>query len=119
MAKVFIVEDSKIQALLLEKILVKEGHKVRTFKNGNRLIEVLEEEIPNLIISDIEMPVLSGFELIESLRQKSYRKIPFFFVSSRGDDDTIQKARTLGADFFLTKPFSTEKLLTTARRILN
>lgn len=119
MTKVFIAEDSEIQAILLGKILVQEGYKVRIFNNGNDLIDGLEKEIPNLIISDLEMPELSGFELLESLKQTSYQDIPFFFVSSHFDDRTIEKALTMGADFFLKKPLDIDKLVSTTHRFLN
>ncbi len=119
MAKVFIVEDSKIQAFLLEKILLREGYNVRVFYDGNNLMEILEEEIPSLIISDIEMPGIGGFELLQNLREKSYRKIPFFFISSHDDNSTIKRAQLLGADSFLKKPFKVDELLETTRRFLN
>lgn len=119
MIKVFIAEDSEIQAMLIGKILIREGYKVRIFNNGIDLIDELEKEIPNLIISDLEMPELSGFELLDSLKQTSFQDIPFFFVSSHCDDTTIEKALTMGADFFLKKPLDVDKLVNTTHRFLN
>jgi two-component system nitrogen regulation response regulator GlnG len=119
MGKVFIVEDSKMQAFLLEKVLLREGYSVRVFYNGNDLIEILEEEMPSLIISDIEMPDIGGFELLENLREKSNREIPFLFISSHYDMPTIKKGRLLGADSLIKKPFNVEERLKTKRRFLN
>lgn len=114
MANVFIIDDSKIQTLLLEKVLTREGYKVQTFSDGREVLNTIEgeDELPGLIISDIEMPEMDGFTLFERLRQKiSEWKIPFFFISSHGDHDTLEKVEQTGADLFFQKPIQNEMLL--------
>ena len=112
MANVFIIDDSKIQTLLLEKVLTREGYNVQTFSDGYEMLNTIESEVPGLIISDIEMPTMDGFTLFEKLRQKiSDWKIPFFFISSHGDHATLEKVEETGADLFFQKPIKSDMLL--------
>ncbi|PAU95661.1 hypothetical protein CK503_00945 [Aliifodinibius salipaludis] len=110
--KIFIVDDSPIQLVLLEKVLLKEGFSVEAFSKGADLIKALSVDTPYLIISDIHMPELNGFELIEKVRGFSKgENIPCFLVSSKADDAIRKQARTIGVDRFIKKPFEYQSLL--------
>jgi CheY-like chemotaxis protein len=109
--RIFIVDDSKIQLILLEKILKNEGFATEAFTQGWELVEAVKERPPNLIISDIDMPSLDGFELMGEVKKQFTNKIPFFFVSSMQNRQVEKRAQQLGASTLLKKPFSTHSLM--------
>jgi CheY-like chemotaxis protein len=111
-AKIFIVDDSSIQLILLEKVLLREGFAVEAYSSGLDLIEGISLDKPDLIISDIHMPELNGFELIEEIRRlPKGEKIPCFLISSKADTVIRQKVDAIGADGFIKKPFEFESLM--------
>lgn len=119
MSRVFIVDDSKIQLLILDKVLTREGYEVHTFTNGFEMMSEVEKQKPELIISDVEMPAINGFELMKKLHQQlSDHPIPFFFISSHDDDKTIRKAKNNGAKLFLKKPLNTRFFIQAIQRYL-
>lgn len=110
--KIFIVDDSPIQLILLEKVLLSEGYVVKAFDNGHDLIECVSKEKPDLIISDIQMPELNGFELVEELRNMPEGKdIPCFLISSKADHVIRERVDTVGANGFIKKPFEYRALM--------
>jgi len=117
---VYIIDDSQIQVIILEKILLEEGFPVQAFVNGPDLIQELDNEnSPILIISDVDMPGMNGFELIEAVKQKSCcRDIPFFFISSNGNTEIVEKARKMGAKNFIEKPFKSKSLIEMVREAI-
>lgn len=119
MALVFVVDDSPLQVLTLEKMLSEEGYQVCTFSDGYDLMHQLQSQKPELIISDIEMPGIDGFELLKMIRDRSdVQNIPFFLISSRVDDITVQKASREGADMFIGKPLNHTDFSQTIRKHL-
>lgn len=117
--KIFIVDDSSTQLILLEKVLQKEGFSVEAFSKGSDLIKALSVNTPNLIISDIHMPELNGFELIKKVINLSKgENIPCFLVSSKADDTIRQQARSIGVDEFIKKPFEYRALIKTIEDLL-
>lgn len=118
--KIFIVDDSPIQLILLEKVLQSEGFNVEAFNNGTDLIQGIFIEKPDLIISDIHMPELNGFELINEVRSiPEGDKIPCFLISSKGDTVIRKKVDAIGADGFIKKPLEFESLMVIIRDLLN
>lgn len=117
--QIFIIDDSHIQLILLEKVLRKEGFSVKSFSNGYNMLESLKNNLPNLIISDIDMPVINGFELIEEVKSEVGRtQIPFFLISSNGEMAIQKRARETGADMFLQKPFKYQVLIDVVKEML-
>ncbi|WP_440998706.1 response regulator [Fodinibius sp. SL11] len=118
-AKIFIVDDSPIQLVLLEKVLLNEGFNVKSFSNGKKMVQAIIPERPDLIISDIHMPELNGFELIEEVRSFSEgQNIPCFLVSSKADAVIRQKVDAIGADGFIKKPFEYQSLMSVVKSLL-
>lgn len=110
--QIFIIDDSPIQLILLEKVLKRADYSVNVFKNGYNLIDSLEDETPDLVISDVDMPILNGFELIEEVKnQFGSIDFPFFFVSSSWNKKIEKKAEELGATLLIEKPFKMEVLI--------
>lgn len=118
--RVYVVDDSEIQLLFLEKVLNKAGYKVCTFSDGLALASQCLKEPPQLIISDIDMPKINGFDLFHALnRENEMPKVPFFFISSNVDHATQNKVQAIGASGFFAKPISRRHLLQTLKTTLN
>jgi signal transduction histidine kinase len=88
------------------------GYQVIAVENGHRALEVMQSRPPDLVISDISMPIMDGYALFEAVRSNpEWVPIPFIFLTARGQLSDIRRGRSLGADGYLTKPFDPEELL--------
>jgi len=118
--QIFIVDDSKVQLVMLEKVLQNEGFTVHSFSDGFSLIKALEKISPSLIISDIDMPAMNGFELFDEVcEQYGELSIPFFFMSSNASIVSRERLSDSGVDYFLKKPFKIPVLIDVIRDLLN
>lgn len=116
---IYIADDSPIQLVLLEKVLLREGFAVKAYSNGPDLIEGISLDRPDLIISDIHMPELNGFELIEEVRRfPEGENIPCFLVSSKADTIIREKVDAVGADGFIEKPLEFQALMDEIKSLL-
>lgn len=113
----FIVEDEENLKTTLEYNFTKEGYKVTTFSNGLLALDSIRKSEPDLIISDIMMPMLDGIELCKEIR-KFNQKIPFIFLTSRDDEFDRILGLEIGADDYLCKPFSLRELTTRVKVLL-
>lgn len=105
-ATIQIVEDSRIQAKILSNKLVEAGYDVRIAENGQVGLQMIREQHPTLVISDIEMPQMTGYELCRAVKQHpELRKIPFILLSTLADAQDIIKGLHCGADNYVTKPY--------------
>tara|TARA_R110002096_G_scaffold153285_1_gene316970 strand:+ start:4430 stop:4831 length:402 start_codon:yes stop_codon:yes gene_type:complete len=109
---VFIVEDNEAYRILLGRILEKRGFMIMMFENGRKAVEMLEYCKPSLIISDIQMPCMDGFELYVMIK-KRYPKfdIPFVYLSSTTSQEEIEKATKLSMREMLGKPVRPDELM--------
>ena len=113
-----IVEDNHTLRRLLEYRLGKH-YDVRAAQHGEEALALVEEAVPDLIVSDIMMPRMDGFALLAVLRQdERTRMIPFIFLTAKTDDPSRLKGLAQGVDDYLTKPFDIDFLLTRIERIL-
>lgn len=111
-----IVEDNQILKTGLQEMLGFEGFSVITASNGQEALDQMGAITPDLIISDISMPVMDGFTFFTQVRQRpEWVTIPFIFLTARGDREDIMTGRDLGAEDYLVKPTSREELLTAVR----
>lgn len=110
MSKILIVEDSKNTREEICEILQFEGFEVIWAENGAQAFEQAKKELPCLIISDISMPKLNGYQLLAEL-QKSNMVIPFIFLSGKTELPDLRKGMNMGADDYLIKPFNTDELV--------
>jgi sigma-B regulation protein RsbU (phosphoserine phosphatase) len=109
---VVIAEDSKIQAKLLERRLTEAGHAVRWGADGGKALALVRERRPDIIISDIEMPEMTGYEFCKIVKtDPELRSIPLILLSSLGDPVDIIRGLDAGADNYVTKPYEPEYLL--------
>jgi putative two-component system response regulator len=109
---ILIVEDDPALLIALRDILEGVGYQVRTAQNGELALGLLRDEQPSLILSDITMPVMDGFQLFEAVRQiPGGLGIPFIFLTARQTREDIFAGKTLGADDYITKPVSSKELI--------
>lgn len=117
MADILIVEDDRAILRGLEENLVFEGHRVRQMTRGDEAAASVAAERPDLLILDVMLPGLSGFEVCRQIRRTD-RRLPILMLTARGDDVDKVMGLDLGADDYLTKPFSLSELLARVRALL-
>jgi len=116
---IMVVEDSKSQAMMLKSLLKKHDYKVRDFENGIEALKAAVEEPPILIISDILMPGMDGYELCEKVKSnKDLKDIPIILLTTLQDSMDIIKGLQAGSDNFITKPFDAKYLLSRINYLL-
>ncbi len=110
--EILIVEDSEIQIELLKRVLASRGYKVSIARNGAEALAEALEHKPDLIISDIMMPVMDGYQLCQELKKiDKLKNIPLILLTQLSDPEEVIKGLEAGADNYLTKPFEPEYLL--------
>ncbi len=120
-ADVLVVDDSPSARARNVSILTRQGFKVAAVSSGNDAIEWLSkaETLPALLVTDIEMPEMDGFELIRSIRDNGkYSRLPAIIVSTRNDDEHKRIANQLGVADLLVKPVDEEELISVAKEII-
>ncbi|MBU2236240.1 response regulator, partial [Patescibacteria group bacterium] len=98
--KVLIIEDDKPIQQVIKSMLITEGYEAETADNGEEGLEVMKEFKPDVIMLDIMMPVMSGFDFLKHLKDES---IPVIVLTSLGQEIVEKKVRALGAKYFLQK----------------
>jgi two-component system chemotaxis response regulator CheY len=112
------VDDSASMRKLLSASLTKQGFRIETGNDGVEGLSRMHELDPDLLITDINMPEMDGFELIEAVRKvHQFRNTPILVLSTEFSDDKKQRARQVGATGWITKPFDAEKLGAAIRRV--
>jgi DNA-binding response OmpR family regulator len=112
MAKIVVIEDDATFLDLLRVHLASAGHEVLTAEDAAVGLRAVITEAPDLILLDLTVPYLDGFEMINALRHDpATQAIPVVVLTGRGDDETFAEARRLGASHFLTKPVARDVLI--------
>ena len=111
--KILIIEDEKIMLELLQKKLTKEGYEVLVARDGKEGLEKMRKKNPNLILLDIIMPKMGGFEVMEEMnKDKKFKKIPVIVVSNSGQPVELDRAQKLGAkDWLIKTEFDPQEVL--------
>jgi len=115
---ILIVEDNLDMRDYIGSLL-EEEYQVIYAANGQEALSILENGAVDLIISDIGMPIMDGFELLRVLRQEKENFTPFLFLTAQAIKTTIQQAFLMGVDGYITKPFESDEFLTRTNGILN
>jgi DNA-binding response OmpR family regulator len=115
---IVLAEDNSLLSLLLKLKLEKEGYVLHVASDGKKAIELIEEHNPELILTDIMMPFISGLELISHVRNKLTSETPIIVFSAAGQEDIVLKAFNLGATDFMSKPISPNELVIRIKRML-
>ncbi len=112
MKKILVVDDDRILRNVLQRSLEKRGYQVTIVSSGTDALSAFNQDVPDIIVSDVSMPEMDGFEFCRQLRsQPSGKLVPFIFLSAKSElEDKIQ-GHSIGADDYLTKPFEMKELL--------
>lgn len=118
--RILVIEDDvSLREFMIKYFLEKEGYHVITAENGEIGLEKAKQELPDLIICDIMMPKMNGYEVIQALHEYTpTARIPFIFLTAMSDRANIRDGMNLGADDFLTKPFVSQELITAVKKRL-
>jgi DNA-binding response OmpR family regulator len=114
--KILVAEDEIIMLKTIELRLKKDGHSVIICQDGREAVKKIEEALPDLVITDMMMPFLSGLEIIAEVKKKIGKKIPIIVLSAMGQENVVLEAFQLGADDYITKPFSPNELSMRVKR---
>ena len=110
--KILIADDEPDIVTALEFLLKRSGYDVRTVANGEEALAALAADPPDVVLLDIMMPVKSGYEVCQRMRERpEWRGIKIVVVSAKGREAEVSKGLSVGADLYVTKPFSTQELL--------
>jgi len=118
--KILIIEDDRFLSLVLKGRLEREGFEVYQAFDGNEALEALKKITPDIILLDLIMPNMSGFEFLESLRSDpQYASIPVVVVSNLGQESDIEKAKSLGViEYYVKVRTSVDNLILNVKSLL-
>ncbi len=118
MSKILIVDDEPNILLSLEYLFKKEGFQVFIARDGEEALGIIEQDLPELVILDIMMPKVDGYEVCKHIKQKS-KAVKVVFLTAKSKQQDIQKGLNLGADLYMTKPFGNKDLVAKVKNLLN
>jgi chemosensory pili system protein ChpA (sensor histidine kinase/response regulator) len=109
---VMVVDDSITVRRVTQRLLLREGYRVVLANDGLQALERLQEELPTVVLSDIEMPRMDGFDLARNIRgDERMRSLPIIMITSRIAEKHREMASELGVDHYLGKPYAEDELL--------
>ena len=116
---VFVVEDSRVQAAAVRLSLLQKEFVVRIAENGAEGLAMMKEQRPDVVISDVEMPEMNGYELCAAIKANPRLKdTPVILLTALGDPEDILKGLEVKADNYLTKPWDDELLYARVQQVL-
>ncbi len=115
--KILVVDDEEMSIKLIEMQLMKDNHQILTSTDGREAVDIIKNEQPDLVISDIMMPFMSGLELLEIIKVEN-KKIPVILISALDDVEVVQTAIGMGADDFIIKPVKMDELALRIQRVM-
>ena len=117
--KVLIADDEPNIVTSLEYLMQKSGYEVKTARNGEESLALVESFLPDLVLLDVMMPRKSGYEVCQQIRERTdWQHIKVVMLSAKGRESEVNKGLSLGADSYVTKPFSNQELITTIDALL-
>ena len=116
---ILVADDEPNIVLSLEFVLQEEGYRVRVARDGQEALQAIAAEKPDLLLLDVMLPRVSGFEVCERIRANpDWRDLRVVMVSAKGREVEVRKGLALGADSYITKPFAIKELLAEVARQL-
>ena len=117
--EILIVDDEPGIVVPVQFLMEQQGYRVMTANRGEDALDLIYQYKPDLVLLDIMLPGIDGYELCEIIRlNPDYRNIKMIFLTALGREVEIAKGLTLGADAYITKPFSNAELVAKAKEIL-
>ncbi len=116
---ILIVDDETNIVISLEYVMKNAGFNVAVAYDGEEALEKVKENVPDLVILDVMMPKLDGFEVCKKIRENpAWKSVSIVMLTAKGRDSEREKGLSFGADDYLTKPFSTRDILQRVKEIL-
>lgn len=120
MKKILIVDDEPNIVMTLEYTFKKSNYEVFIARDGQEALDILKTNFPDVIILDIMMPMVDGFATLEQIRKDdNLQHTKVMFLSAKNKESDIEKGIALGADAYMTKPFSIKKVIEKVEELLN
>ena len=117
--QVLIADDEQNIVISLEFLMKRAGYAVRVAEDGQAAIDAIHTEAPDLVLLDVMMPKKSGFEVCQEIRADSrFDGVKILMLTAKGRDTEVSKGLALGADAYMTKPFSTRELVDKVNSLL-
>lgn len=117
--RILVADDEPNILLSLEFLMRKSGYEVFIARNGTEAMEIVKRQKPDLAVLDIMMPDIDGYQICEFIKSKSELKAcKVIFLSAKSKESDIQKGMSYGADFYMTKPYSTRALMQKVNELL-
>ena len=117
--KILIVDDEPNILLSLEYLMQREGFEVRVARDGVQAIEAIQQDAPDLILLDVMMPGKTGLEVCQHVRAiERLQSVQIIMLTAKGRETDVAKGLALGANAYVTKPFSTRDLVAQVRSLL-
>ncbi len=119
MAKILAVDDSTSMRQMVAFTLKGAGHTVFEASDGKQALEVAKKETVDLVLSDVNMPVMDGISLIKNLRTlPNYKFVPMLMLTTESSPEKKQEGKVAGATGWIVKPFNPDQLLATIKKVL-
>jgi DNA-binding response OmpR family regulator len=110
--KILIVDDEPNIVTALEYLLQKSGYEVLLAQDGEAALQQVEQHVPDLVLLDVMMSVKSGYEVCQRMRERvDWQHIKIIMLTAKGREAEVNKGLSLGADYYVTKPFSNKDLV--------
>lgn len=119
MAKILLIEDDVLIQKTVYSKLKKEGFDVTCCSDGKEGVEKITAELPDIVITDVMLPYISGLEIVSAVKNIAQKNIRTIVLSTMGQEKIVEEAFELGADDYITKPFSLTELTIRIRKQLN
>ncbi len=117
---VLVVDDEPNIVVPLEFLLEQNGYTVLVASSGEEALEIIAKHKPNLVLLDIMLPGIDGYEVCEIIRlNQEWQKMKIIFLTAKGQDLDVAKGMVLGADAYIIKPFSKAEILENVRKLIN
>jgi DNA-binding response OmpR family regulator len=110
--RILVVDDNLDSVLILRSMLEAQGFSVRVAQSGIEALDQLKEEVPDLVLLDVMMPEMSGFEVLERIKSThATSRVPVILVTAKVQDEDVMTGYQYGADYYITKPCTAKQLL--------
>ena len=118
--KILIADDEPNIVVAIEFLLQQSGFEVVVARNGDEALELIAARLPDLVLLDVMMPKKNGYEVCTRIRERAdWRHIKVVMLSAKGRDAEVNKGLSMGADMYVTKPFSTRELMARIKSLLD
>jgi len=118
--KILVADDEPSIVAAVEYLLQRDGYEVHIARNGQEALDLVESQVPDLVLLDVMMPLKSGYEVCTRIRERAeWNHIKVIMLSAKGRDAEVIRGLSLGADVYITKPFSTRDLMVRIKGLLD